>query len=144
MDLMLLAAAFQDAQEYPRGGGIIGALFGGVFMIVWLVVLVAVIAGMWKMFEKAGKPGWAAIVPIYNIIVMLEIVGRPLWWIVLLLVPCVNFVVGIMLCLDVAKSFGKTPAFGIGLAFLGFIFFPLLAFGDARYVGPAAGVPARA
>src|SRR5438046_6722674 len=140
MDLMLLASAFQDAQEYPRGGGIIGALFGGVFMIVWLVVLVAVIAGMWKMFEKAGKPGWAAIVPIYNIIVMLEIVGRPLWWIVLFLIPCVSIVAWIIIAIDVAKAFGKDVAYGIGIALLGFIFIPMLGFGDARYVGPPARV----
>jgi uncharacterized membrane protein YhaH (DUF805 family) len=140
MDLMLLAAAFQDAEEYPRGGGILGALFGGVFMIVWLVVLVAVIAGMWKMFEKAGKPGWAAIVPIYNIIVMLEIVGRPLWWIVLFLIPCVSIVAWIMIAIDLAKAFGKDVAYGIGIALLGFIFIPMLGFGDARYVGPPARV----
>ena|SRR5436305_516286 len=145
MGMMLLAAAFQeDTNPGGGGGGVIAALFGGVFFLIWLAVIVLVFVSLWKLFEKAGKPGWAGIVPIYNAIVLLEIVGRPLWWIVLLLVPCVNFVVGIMLCLDVAKSFGKTPAFGIGLAFLGFIFFPLLAFGDARYVGPAAGVPARA
>ena len=137
MDLMLLAAAFQDAEE-SRGGGIIGALFGGVFMIVWLVVLVAVIAGMWKMFEKAGKPGWAAIVPVYNIIVLLEIVGRPLWWIVLFLIPCVSIVAWIIIAIDVAKAFGKDAAFGIGIALLGFIFIPMLGFGDARYAGPPA------
>jgi hypothetical protein len=141
MDLMLLAAAFQEAEDYQRGGGIIGALFGGVFMIVWLVVVVAVIAGMWKMFEKAGKPGWAAIVPIYNIIVLLEIVGRPLWWIVLFLIPCVSLVAWIIIAIDVAKAFGKDVGFGIGLALLGFIFIPILGFGDARYVGPVAGSP---
>jgi hypothetical protein len=139
--MLLLSAAFQDAEQYPRGGGIIGALFGGAFMIVWLVVLVAVIAGMWKMFEKAGKPGWAAIVPIYNIIVLLEIVGRPLWWIVLFLIPCVSLVAWIIIAIDVAKAFGKDVGFGIGLALLGFIFIPILGFGDARYVGPVAGSP---
>jgi uncharacterized membrane protein YhaH (DUF805 family) len=138
MDLMLLAAAFQETEDYQRGGGIIGALFGGVFMIVWLVVLVAVIAGMWKMFEKAGKPGWAAIVPIYNIIVLLEIVGRPLWWIVLFLIPCVSFVAWIIIAIDVAKAYGKDVAYGIGIALLGFIFLPMLGFGAARYVGPPA------
>ena len=70
---------------------------------------------------------------------LLEIVGKPLWWIVLLLLPCVSIVVGILLCIDLAKAFGKTPAYGVGLALLGFIFFPMLAFGDARYVGPVAG-----
>src|SRR5438046_9545255 len=133
MDLMLLASAFQDAQEYPRGGGIIGALFGGVFMIVWLVVLVAVIAGMWKMFEKAGKPGWAAIVPIYNVIVLLEIAGRPIWWIILFFIPFVSIVMAIIVGIDVAKAFGKGTGFGVGLGLLGFVFYPILGFGDAQF-----------
>src|SRR5262249_46064058 len=140
MELMLLAAAFQDAEQSSRGGGVLGALFGGVFMLIWLAVLVLVVVSMWKLFEKAGKPGWAGIVPIYNLIVLLEIVGRPLWWIVLMLVPCVSIVVGILLCIDLAKAFGKEAGYGIGLALLPFIFFPMLAFSDARY----QGAPARA
>jgi hypothetical protein len=142
--MLLLAAAFQE-ETSPGGGagGLIGALFGGAFVLVWLAVVVLILVSLWKIFEKAGKPGWAGIVPIYNIIVLLEIVGRPLWWIVLMLVPCVSIVVGIILCIDLAKSFGKDVAYGIGLALLGFVFFPMLAFGDARYVGPAAGTPAR-
>lgn len=116
------------------GGGIIGLIF----MVIWLAVMIAVIAGAWKMFVKAGKPGWAAIVPIYNIVVMLEIVGRPLWFIVLFLIPLVNFVVAVLVCIDLAKSFGKDALFGIGLFLLGFIFVPVLGFGDAQYQGPAA------
>jgi hypothetical protein len=143
MAMMLLAAAFQEDTYPSEGGGIIAALFGGAFMLVALAVMVLVFVSLWKIFEKAGKPGWAGIVPIYNAIVLLEIVGRPLWWIVLLLVPCVNFVVGILLSIDVAKAFGKSPAYGVGLALLPFIFFPMLAFSDARYVGPVAGAPAR-
>lgn len=109
-----------------------------VTLIVILAVAVVVIAAMWKVFTKAGKPGWAAIIPIYNYIVMLEIVGRPLWWIVLFFVPFVNFVVIIIIALDMAKSFGKGTGFGLGLIFLSFIFYPILGFGPARYVGPAA------
>ena len=102
MGMTLLAAAYREDTNPSSGGGrIIAALFGGVLFIVWLAVIVLVFVSLWKLFEKAGKPGWAGIVPIYNAIVLLEIVGRPLWWIVLLLVPCLNFVVGIMLCLDV-------------------------------------------
>ncbi len=116
----------------------VGAGVGIVVMLVYLAILVVIIAGMWKMFSKAGKPGWAAIVPIYNVIVMLEIVGRPLWWVILMFIPLVNFIIMILLSLDLAKSFGKGAGFGIGIAFLGFIFIPILGFGSAQYQGPAA------
>ena len=145
MGMMLLAAAFQE-DTYPTsdGGGFLAALFGGATFLIALAVMALVFVSLWKIFEKAGKPGWAGIVPIYNMIVWLEIVGRPLWWVVLLLVPCVGIVVAVLLCIDLAKAFGKTPAYGVGLALLGFVFFPMLAFGDARYVGPVAGTPTRA
>ena len=105
-------------------------------LIIELGIFAVAIAGMWKTFAKAGKPGWAAIVPIYNFVVLAEIAGRPVWWAVLCLIPCVNFVVMILLALDVAKAFGKSAGFGIGLAFLSFIFYPMLGFGDAEYQGP--------
>ncbi|MEI6535527.1 MAG: DUF5684 domain-containing protein [Verrucomicrobiaceae bacterium] len=107
-------------------------------LIIGLGVFVFMIASAWKVFTKAGKPGWASLVPIYNMFVMLEIVGRPAWWFVLMLIPAVNFVVLIIVMIDFAKSFGKGTGFGLGLAFLGFIFVPILAFGPARYVGPKA------
>ncbi|AFD05808.1 DUF5684 domain-containing protein [Solitalea canadensis] len=110
----------------------------GAFGIVYIAFIALIIVSMWKVFVKAGKPGWAAIIPIYNLIVLLEIVGRPLWWIVGLIIPFVNFIVLVILSLDLAKSFGKSTAFGIGLLFLGFIFYPILAFGDAVYQGPSA------
>lgn len=116
------------------GSGLLGGLFG----LVWLAIMIAIIVGMWKMFTKAGKPGWACLIPIYNIVVLLEIVGRPLWFIILMLIPVVNFVAAIIISLDLAKSFGKSTAFGIGIVLLGFIFIPMLGFGDAKYEGPAA------
>ena len=97
------------------------------------------IASMWKVFAKAGQPGWAAIVPIYNAIVLLQMIGRPLWWIVLLMIPLVNVVVGILVCIELAKCFGKGTGFALGLAFLGVIFYPILGFGSARYLGTAGG-----
>jgi uncharacterized protein DUF5684 len=103
------------------------------FWIVWLAVVVFMIAAWWKVFTKAGKPGWAAIVPIYNIIVLLEIAGKPLWWILLMLIPLVNIVVGIIVYVAFARNFGKGVGFALGLIFLGFIFFPILAWGDAEY-----------
>ena len=107
--------------------------------IIYLVVLVLVIAGMWKVFEKAGKPGWAAIIPIYNLIILLEIVGKPMWWIVLLLIPIVNLVILIMISMDLAVCFGKSKGWGFGLlCILPFVGYPLLGFGDATYSAPDA------
>lgn len=108
-----------------------------VILLVELVFIIAVVAGFWKVFEKAGKPGWAAIVPIYNIVVLLEITGKPIWWIVGFFIPCLNFIVALLIALEVAKCFGKGAGFGLGLAFLPFIFYPILGFGDARYLGPS-------
>jgi hypothetical protein len=109
-----------------------------VLVLVYIVVIVVEIAATWKIFTKAGKPGWAAIIPIYNTLVFLKIVGRPWWWILLLLIPFVNIVILIILSNDLAKSFGKGVGFTIGLILLGFIFSPILGFGSAQYVGPAA------
>ena len=102
-------------------------------MLVWLAVLVLAIAGMWKVYAKAGKPGWASIVPIYNVIVLLEIAGKPLWWTILVFVPFANLVVLIIAWIEVAHRFGRSTGFGWGLALLSPIFAPILGFGDARY-----------
>jgi len=106
-------------------------------LLIELAFIALVIAGWWKTFEKAGKPGWAAIIPIYNVYILCEIAGRPGWWVILFLIPFVNFVMAIIVSIDVAKNFGKGTGFGLGLAFLGFIFYPILGFGDAQYVGAA-------
>jgi hypothetical protein len=107
--------------------------------LIYLIIVVAIIVGFWKVFTKAGKPGWAAIIPIYNLIVLLEIAGKPLWWIILFFIPVVNLIAAILVGLGVAKNFGKSDAFGVGLGLLGFIFYPILGFGDAQY---HAGAPA--
>ena len=106
------------------------------YTLVWIIyvgIIVLVVAGMWKAFEKAGKPGWASIVPFYNIIVMLEIAKKPLWWIVLMFIPIANIVIAIMINIEIAQKFGKGTGFGLGLAFFGIIFWPILGFGDAQY-----------
>lgn len=116
-----------------------GALGAGLGIIGWLLYMavgVFYLFCMWKIYVKAGKPGWAAIVPIYNILVQLEIVGRPWWYLLLLFVPVVNVVISIMILFDLAKVFGKSTGFGFGLLFLSFIFIPILAFGDAQYQAP--------
>lgn len=111
---------------------------GIVPLLFMLVVFIAVLAGVWKVFVKAGRPGWASLIPIYNIVVLLQIVGRPVWWLILLIIPIVGIVVSFIVSIDMAKSFGKGTGFGIGLALLGVIFYPILGFGDARYSGPSA------
>ena len=131
MTTLLWALASRYQEEAPSGAA--AGAFGLVFMLVWLAIAVLVIAGLWKVFTKAGKPGWAAIVPIYNVIVILQIAGKPIWWIILLLIPLVNFIVGILVALGVARNFGKGTGFGIGLALLAPIFYPILGFGDAQY-----------
>ena len=110
----------------------------GLMGLIYLAVLVLVLVGGWKIFVKAGKPGWGMIIPIYNSILILEIAGRPLWWIVLMFIPIVNIVVSIIVYIDVAKNFGKDVGFGIGLVFLPFIFVPILGFGDAVYEGQSS------
>lgn len=116
----------------------IGAGIGLVTMIIYLALIILMLAGMWKIFEKAGKPGWAAIIPIYNIIVLIEIVGKPIWWIALMLIPCVSIVASIWMTNLLSKSFGKSEGFTVGLVLLPFIFYPMLGFGDAKYQGPSA------
>jgi hypothetical protein len=122
--------------QYGDGGG------GGVSAIVWIIyfaVIVLQIAGMWRVFEKAGQPGWAALIPFYNGYILAKVAGRPGWWWVLLIIPLVNFVVWIILCVDAAKNFAKGTGYGIGLALLPFVFFPVLGFGPDTYRGsPAA------
>jgi len=109
---------------------------GPVFWICYTVYAILIIAAWWKIFSKAGQPGWAAIIPIYNWIVWCKIVGRPAWWVLLLLICFPIFF--IILSIDLAKSFGKGVGFAIGLILLSVIFFPILGFGSATYQGPSA------
>ena len=103
--------------------------------LLGLAIVIAFLAGIWKVFTKAGKPGWAAIVPIYNLIVLLEIAGKPLWWIVLFFIPLVNLVAVVLVGIAVAERFGKGAGFGVGLGLLAFVFYPILGFSDATYQG---------
>jgi len=121
--------------------GMIGGIIG--YFILWLfsmVIAAFILACMWKIFVKAGKPGWAALVPFYNTLVMLEFLGRPWWFLLLMFVPIANVVIEIIIVFDYAKSFGKSTGFGFGLLFLGIVFIPILAFGSSRYIGPATSL----
>lgn len=127
-----------SSSDYSSGGAGILAGIGITFIIVYLVIVVLLIASMWKVFEKAGKPGWAAIIPIYNTLIMIEIVGKPTIWILWCLIPCVNIVFSVWLMNLMSKSYGKDEGFTVGMILLPFIFWPILGFGDAKYIGPSA------
>jgi hypothetical protein len=137
--VLLIPTRLLGQVEYSYSASGKGQAPGPLFWIVWLAVMILIIAACWKVFTKAGQPGWAAIIPIYNVYIWCKIVGRPGWWVILMLIPFVNFIVAIILSIDLAKSFGKGVGFGLGLAFLGVIFWPILGFGSAQYQGPAAG-----
>ncbi len=115
-----------------------GGMAAIIVLLIQLAIVVLIIASLWKVFVKAGHPGWAAIIPIYNLYIMVKIAGRPWWWLLLMFIPLVGIVIAIILSIDIAKSFGRSTLFGVGLALLGIIFYPILAFGDSQYQGPAA------
>ncbi len=115
-----------------------GALAGmGVMgFLIWAAIMAFFIVSGWKIYTKAGQPGWAVLIPIYNLVVMLKIVGKPWWWMFGFLIPFVNFVVMILIAVNLAKVFGKGTGFAVGLILLSIVFYPILAFGDAQYTAP--------
>ena len=106
------------------------------FMIFWLILAVVIIAAQWKIYSKAGQPGWACIIPFYNWYILTKIIGKPGWWLLLFFIPVVNLVFAIWATNMISKSFGKDEGFTAGLVLLGFIFWPILGFGEAKYQGP--------
>ena len=109
-----------------------------VFWLVWCAFMLLMLIAMWKVFTKAGQPGWAILIPIYNLYILCKIAGRPGWWLLLMMIPFVNLIIAIILNVDIAKNFGSGVGFAIGLIVLPFIFFPILGFGSAQYQGDAA------
>ena len=103
-------------------------------VLLYLALIVLLVASYWKIFTKAGKPGWASLIPIYSAIVMMEIIKKPLWWLLMLLIPLVNIYFIIVMVNELSKSFGKTQGFTAGLILLPVVFYPMLAFGDATYI----------
>ncbi len=106
---------------------------GAAFMVFVGIIGVFMVVTMWILFNKAGQPGWAILIPIYNILVILKIAGKAWWWLFLLMIPIVNIVFMIMVYHGISKNFGKDAGFTIGLILLGIVFFPILAFGAAKY-----------
>lgn len=129
-----LLPMLQDASSISVDYSSKGELGTGGTLVV-LAILIVMIAAVWKVFTKAGQPGWALFIPIYNAIVWLRVCGKPGWWVILLFIPIVNFIITLLASLGMAKNFGKSSGFGIGLWLLGPIFLLILAFGDAKYQG---------
>ena len=129
------------AQEISLDYSTSGHAPGPVFWICEVAFIILMIAAMWRVFSKAGQPGWAAIIPIYNFYVMCKVAGRPGWWLLLMLIPFVNFIIAIILNVDISKRFGKGVGFAIGMIILPFIFWPILGFGSAQYEGGPPSIP---
>ena len=110
---------------------------GFLIFLIYAAIIVLEVAGWWLIFSKAGRPGWGALIPIYNVYLMCKVAGRPGWWLLLFLIPIVNIVIAIIVGIDIAKNFAKSAGFGVGLALLGFIFAPMLGLGDATYTQPS-------
>lgn len=125
-----------------HGSAADAAFIWTMMMLIWLPLIVLFIACFWSIFTKAGEPGWACLIPIYNAIVILKIAGKPAWWFLLYLIPLVNVVIAVIVKLEIAKRFGKGTGFAVGMIFLPFIFYPILAWGSARYTPPPVSLVA--
>lgn len=105
--------------------------------LVSIALSLFLLISAWNIFEKAGQPGWTAIIPIYNLLIFLQIIGKPWWWIFLIIITPLNLVFGVWAVNLLSKSFGKGVWYTVGLIFLPYIFIPVLGFGDAQYKGAA-------
>ena len=115
-----------------------GAGAYSVLIILWVAVTVVMLASTWIIFRKAGRPGWGSLIPIFNTYLMLKIAGKPGWWLFLFLIPLVNLIIGVIMMIQIAQNFGKGSGFAVGMILLPIVFFPILAFGDAKYIGESA------
>jgi len=134
-DPELLKKALEAQQAANPGGNAPSAGSVVTILLVLGALSLFIIIAMWIVFAKAGQAGWKSLVPIYNIYILYVIAGVPGWWLILLLIPLVGLVFYLLAMLALAKKFGKGTLFGIGLLILPIIFYPLLAFGGARYEG---------
>ncbi len=117
------------------GSGMLAAM-GTTILVIYLGILLVLLASLWKIFTKAGKPGWAVIIPIYSTIVFLEIVGKPWWWLFLFCIPIINIYFFIVAVHRLSLSFGQGAGTTVLLLLIGIIGYPMLAFGSATYIGP--------
>jgi hypothetical protein len=136
LNLLAQSSSYYTTTDDSMSAGFLAIM--GIFYLIYFAVLIFIIVAEWKIYTKAGKPGWASIVPIYSSIVSMEIIGRPGWWFLLYMIPLFGLYVMVLDSILLARSFGKDTGFGIGLLFLPIIFYPILAFGSSQYQGPTA------
>jgi len=117
--------------------------FASTLFVAYVSLVALTITGYWKAFTKAGQPGWAILIPFYNIYILLKIANRPGWWLLLYLIPFVSIFISCIIMLEIARRFGKGVWFGLGLWLLAFIFFPILGFGSAQYIPPGSRMQKR-
>lgn len=122
-----------NEQTVDPGAAVAAAGVGVGMLLFQLAISLLMIVGAWKMFSKAGQPGWAILVPFYNVYVFLKVAGKPGWWMVMMFVPIANIVFAIMATAALAKNFGKGGGFVVGLILLPIVFYPILGFGGAQY-----------
>lgn len=112
-------------------------IFGIAFGITLLIFTIINIVAFWQIFEKAGQKGWKSIIPVYNLIMLFHILGKPWWWILFLLLPGLHFIVPIWMVILLGNRFGKSDLFIIGMQLFGFVMIPILAFDTSKYIPPA-------
>mgnify|MGYP001466192877 CR=1 FL=1 len=103
-------------------------------MLIILLFLVLIIIPIWCIYEKADKPGWAAIIPIYNSLVWFEIINKPWYWLLLICIPYIGLIWSVWSINLLVKRFGYSEGFTVGVLFLPFIFLPIIAFGNSKYI----------
>lgn len=113
----------------------------GAILFFYLAIFLLIIVSNWKIYQKAGFGGWESIIPIYGYLIYLRIIGKPWYWILLLFIPILNFVILIWGINLLSKRFGKDVGFTLGLIFLSIVFYPILAFGKAKYIPVGQSAP---
>ena len=129
----LVAGAYAGATALFSAASATTPANSWIWDLVSFAIAIVTIVSLWKIFQKAGQKGWAAIIPVYSNYIQLKIVKKPAWWLILYFVPLVNIVISINVLYNMALVFNKGGGFAAGLVFLPFIFYPILAFGKAQY-----------
>ena len=132
-NLQMDPAALQMDPAQMQGAAVI---FGTMFFVMFLPLLIITLIGMWKMYSKAGIPGIYALIPIVNIFYFPKVAGKPMWWALLYFVPLVNVVFVILTYIGIAERFGRGIGTVVGLVLLKPIFFCILGFGSAEWTPP--------